>query len=177
MVHIKRLKLKGFKSFAEPTVLSFEKGFNTVIGANGSGKSNVFDAMCFVLGRLSSKELRTEKLGNLVFNGGKHLKPAKEAEVSIYLSNDNKELLNVDLEEIKISRVVSKKGQSTYLLNNNKVTRTEIVEILSRAHINPDGYNIILQGDIVRFVGLPPVERRKIIEEISGISIYEEKKQ
>ena len=75
MSYVKRLKLKNFKSFANPTVLSFEKGFNTVIGANGSGKSNIFDALCFVLGRMSSKELRTEKLGNLVFNGGKNLKP------------------------------------------------------------------------------------------------------
>ena len=86
MSYVKRLKLKNFKSFANPTILSFEKGFNTVIGANGSGKSNIFDALCFVLGRMSSKELRTEKLGNLVFNGGKNLKPAKEAEVSIFLS-------------------------------------------------------------------------------------------
>lgn len=177
MSHIKRLKLKGFKSFANPTILNFEKGFNTVVGANGSGKSNVFDAMCFVLGRLSSKELRTEKLGNLVFNGGKHSKPAQEAEVSIYLSNENKELLNVDLEEIKITRIVKKDGQSKYLLNNNRVTRTEIVEVLGRAGINPDGYNIILQGDIVRIVNMSPIERRELIEEISNISGYEEKRE
>lgn len=177
MSHIKRLKLKGFKSFADPTVLVFEKGFNTIVGANGSGKSNVFDAMCFVLGRLSSKELRTEKLGNLVFNGGKNLKPAKEAEVSIYLNNENKELLNVDLDEIKISRIVSKDGQSKYLLNNNKVTRTEIVEVLAKAHINPDGYNVILQGDIMRIVNMSTIERRELIEEISNISGYEEKRE
>lgn len=177
MSYIKRLKLKGFKSFANPTVLTFEEGFNTVVGANGSGKSNVFDAMCFVLGRLSSKELRTEKLGNLVFNGGKNFKAAKDAEVSIYLSNDNKELLNVDLDEIKITRIVNKDGQSKYLLNNNRVTRTEIVEVLRRASINPDGYNIILQGDIVRIVNMSTVERRELIEEISNISGYEEKRQ
>src|SRR5690606_32504246 len=125
MSYIKRLKLRGFKSFANPTVLTFEKGFNTVVGANGSGKSNVFDAMCFVLGRLSSKELRTEKLGNLVFNGGKNSKAAKDAEVSIYLDNTNKVLLDADVDEIKVTRIVSKDGQSKYLLNNNKVTRTE----------------------------------------------------
>ena len=177
MSHIKRLKLKGFKSFANPTVLTFEGGFNTVVGANGSGKSNIFDALCFVLGRLSSKELRTEKLGNLVFNGGKNLKPAKEAEVSIYLSNENKELLNSDLDEIKITRIVSKEGQSKYLLNNQKVTRTEIVEVLRRASIDPDGYNIILQGDIMRIVNMTPNERRQLIEEISNISGYEEKRE
>lgn len=177
MSYIKRLKLHGFKSFANPTVLSFEQGFNTVVGANGSGKSNVFDAMCFVLGRLSSKELRTEKLGNLVFNGGKNLKAAKEAEVSIFLSNDNKELLDIDLDEVKITRIVSKEGQSKYLLNNQKVTRTEIVEVLRRAHIDPDGYNIILQGDIMKIVNMSSVERRELIEEISNISGYEEKRE
>ncbi len=127
MSRILRLKLEGFKSFAKPTILNFENGFNTVVGANGSGKSNVFDALCFVLGRMSSKGLRADKLGNLVFNGGKGLKPAKQAEVSIYLSNDERELMGVDLDEIKITRVVNKDGQSKYLLNNQKVTRTEIV--------------------------------------------------
>lgn len=177
MSYIKRLKLQGFKSFANPTVLSFEEGFNTIVGANGSGKSNVFDAMCFVLGRLSSRELRTEKLGNLVFNGGKNLKPAKEAEVSIYLNNAKRELLDIELDEIKVTRVVNKKGQSKYLLNNNKVTRTEIVEVLRKASINPDGYNVVLQGDIVKIVNMTPVERRELIEEISNISGYEEKRE
>lgn len=177
MSRILRLKLEGFKSFAKPTILNFENGFNTVVGANGSGKSNVFDALCFVLGRMSSKGLRADKLGNLVFNGGKGLKPAKQAEVSIYLSNDERELMGVDLDEIKITRVVNKDGQSKYLLNNQKVTRTEIVEILSRASIDPDGYNIILQGDIMRIVNMSNVERRELIEEISNISGYEEKRE
>ena len=177
MSYVKRLKLKNFKSFANPTVLSFEKGFNTVIGANGSGKSNIFDALCFVLGRMSSKELRTEKLGNLVFNGGKNLKPAKEAEVSIFLSNDNKELLNTDSDEVKITRIVKSDGGSKYLLNDNKVTRTEIVEVLKKAHIDPDGYNIILQGDITRIVNMTVNERRELIEEISNISGYEEQRE
>ena len=177
MSYIKRLKLQGFKSFANLTVLSFEKGFNTIVGANGSGKSNVFDAMCFVLGRLSSKELRTEKLGNLVFNGGKNLKAAKEAEVSIYLNNEDRSLLDAELDEIKVTRIVKKDGQSNYFLNNKKVTRTEIVEVLRRASINPDGYNIILQGDIVKIVNMTPIERRELIEEISNISGYEEKRE
>ncbi len=174
--YIKRMRLKGFKSFANPTILKFEDGFNSVVGANGSGKSNVFDALCFVLGRISSKGLRADKLGNLVFNGGKNLKPASTAEVELYLTNYNKELMNADLDEVKISRVVKRDGQSTYLLNNNKVTRTEIVEILRRASIDPDGYNIILQGDIMRIVNMTPVERRELIEEISDISGYEEKR-
>ena len=145
-------------------------------------RSNVFDALCFVLGRMSSKGLRADKLGNLVFNGGKHSKPAREAEVSIFLSNEKlengeRELLPADIDEVKITRVVSKTGASKYLLNNNKVTRTEIVEVLKRAHIDPDGYNIILQGDIMRIVNMSGVERRQLIEEISQVSGYEEKRQ
>lgn len=174
---IKRIKMKGFKSFANPTVLTFENGFNTVVGANGSGKSNVFDALCFVLGRMSSKGLRAEKLGHLVFNGGKNLKASKDAEVSIFLSNDNKELMNIDTDEVKISRVVKDSGDSTYYLNSAKVTRTEIVEVLHRANIDPDGYNIILQGDITKVVNMTTVERRQLVEEIANISGYEEKRQ
>jgi len=169
--------MKGFKSFADDTILNFEEGFNTIVGANGSGKSNVFDAMCFVLGRISSKGLRADKLGNLVFNGGKTNKPSKEAEVAIYLSNDDRELLNVDLDEIKVSRIVSKKGVSNYYLNNNKSTRTEIVDVLRNAGINPDGYNVILQGDIQRVVNMTSNERRELIEEIANISNYETKRQ
>lgn len=178
---IKRLKLQGFKSFANPTVLNFENGFNTIVGANGSGKSNVFDALCFVLGRMSSKGLRADKLGNLVFNGGKHQNPSKEAEVSIFLSNDvvdgQRELLAIDVDEVKITRIVNKDGGSKYLLNNQKVTRTEIVEVLKRAHIDPDGYNIILQGDIMRIVNMSSSERRELIEDISQVSEYEDKRQ
>ena len=176
MPTIKRLKLKGFKSFAEETTLHFENGFNTIVGANGSGKSNVFDALCFVLGRISSKGLRTEKLGHLVFNGGSNLKRSKEAQVSIFLDNSKRELSKDEIDEVKISRVVSKVGKSNYYLNNNKSTRSEIVEMLKKCFINPDGYNIILQGDITKIVNMTNVERRELIEEISDISQYEDKR-
>ena len=177
MSHIKRLKIKGFKSFANETTLNFENNFNTIVGANGSGKSNIFDALCFVLGRISSKELRTQKLGNLVFNGGAGLKPMGKAEVSIYLSNEKREIVNEDIDELKISRVVTKKGSSDYFINNNKSTRTNIIELLSKIHINPDGYNIILQGDISKVVNMTPIERRELIEEISNIKEYEDKRK
>jgi len=177
MTYIKRLKIKGFKSFAEPISFTFEPGFNTIIGANGSGKSNVFDALCFVLGRMSSKGLRAEKLGNLVFNGGKDSKPAKEAVVELFLDNSKKEILNSELEEVKITRVVSKDGSSKYYFNNRLTTRTEILSILNKININPDGYNIVLQGDINRIVNMTNIERRILIEEIANLSVYEEKRE
>ncbi len=177
MTYIKRLKLKGFKSFLKPTTLIFESNFNSIIGANGSGKSNIFDALCFVLGRLSSKSLRAEKLGNLVFNGGKNHKPAKQAEVELFLDNSKREFLDSEVDEVKISRVVKQDGSSKYYFNNRVVTRTDILIILRRINIDPDGYNIILQGDIQRIVNMSNVERRILIEEIANISVYEEKRE
>jgi len=167
--------MHGFKSFAKRTELVFGPNFNCVLGPNGSGKSNVLDAICFVLGRSSAKSLRAEKSTNLIYNGGKLKNPAKEAEVSIYFDNTEK-LFPFELPEIKISRIVRQNGQSIYKINDKIRTRQQVLELLSLGKIDPEGYNIILQGDIVRFCEMSPLERRGLIEEIAGISIYEEKK-
>ncbi|GAG00051.1 unnamed protein product, partial [marine sediment metagenome] len=116
-----------------------------------------------------------EKSSNLIYNGGKSKKPAKEGEVSIYFDNSNKKFPTED-PEVKITRIVRQNGQSIYKINDKTRTRQEIVDLLSLAKIDPDTYNIILQGDITKFVEMHPIERRMLIEEISGISIYEEKK-
>jgi chromosome segregation protein len=173
---INKLVMDGFKSFGKRTELLFEPGFNVVLGPNGSGKSNILDALCFVLGKSSSKSLRAEKSANLIYNGGKAKKPANTAEVSIVF--DNKErIFPVEEDTVKVSRIVRPDGVSRYKINNKNKTRQEIVDMLALAKIYPDGYNIILQGDIVRLVEMSPVERRQIVEEIAGISVYEEKKQ
>ncbi|MBI4919068.1 AAA family ATPase, partial [archaeon] len=137
--------------------------------------SNVLDALCFVLGKSSSKSLRAEKSSNLIYNGGKTKKPANEAEVSIFFDNKEKTFPLTE-EEIKISRVVKQNGASKYLINGKTKTRQEVLELLSHSKIDPDGYNIILQGDIVRLIEMSTIERRQIIEEIAGIGVYEEKK-
>jgi len=168
--------MRGFKSFAKHTELNFGTNFNCVLGPNGSGKSNVLDSLCFVLGKSSAKSMRAEKSSNLIYNGGKAKKPAKEGEVSIYFDNKSKRFPTAD-QEVKITRIVRHNGQSVYKINDKTRTRQEIVDLLSLAKIDPDGYNIILQGDITRFVEMHQVERRQLIEEISGISLYEEKKQ
>lgn len=168
--------MQGFKSFAQKTEIILGEGFNCILGPNGSGKSNVLDALCFVLGKSSSKELRADKSANLIYNGGKTKNPAKEATVAIHFDNSDKEFPLNDT-EIKVSRTVKEKGNSIYKINNKTVTRVQVVELLNNARINPDGYNIVLQGDIVRIVEMSALERRKIIEEIAGISIYEDKKQ
>ena len=175
MVMIKRLTAKGFKSFANKTDLIFSKGFNVVIGPNGSGKSNIVDSLCFVLGKSSAKEMRAEKSSNLIYNGGKKHSSAKEAEVDIEFDNSDK-IFPIDTREVIISRIVRPNGNSIYKINNEVRTRQQVLDLLRAAKLDPDGHNIILQGDIVGFMEMKPADRRLIIEEVSGISIYEDKK-
>ncbi|MBL7055594.1 chromosome segregation protein SMC [Candidatus Woesearchaeota archaeon] len=172
---INKIVMNGFKSFAKHTELLLNDSFNCVLGPNGSGKSNVMDALCFVLGKSSAKSLRAEKSSNLIYNGGKAKKPAKHGEVSIYFDNTTKIFPTEDA-EVKISRIVRQSGQSVYKINDETRTRQEILELLGIARINPDAYNIILQGDIVKLVEMNPNDRRELIGEIAGISIYEEKR-
>ena len=175
MTKINKLIMHGFKSFAKRTELQFNDDFNCVVGPNGSGKSNILDALCFVLGKTSAKALRTEKSSHLIYNGGKSKKPAEKAEVSIVFDNKKKDF-PYDVEEIMVSRFVRNSGVSVYKINGKTVTRQQVVELLSLAKIDADGHNIILQGDIVRFCEMGGEDRRMLIEEIAGISVYEDKK-
>jgi len=176
MTRINKIVMNGFKSFGKRTELFFDSDFNIVLGPNGSGKSNLLDALCFVLGKGSAKGLRAEKSANLIYNGGKTKKPAKKGEVSVFFDNSNNTFPTED-EHVKITRMVRKSGQSVYKINDKTRTRQQMLDLMSIAKINPDSYNIILQGDIVKFTEMPSVERRQLIEEISGISVYEEKKK
>lgn len=189
LTRITRLEIKGFKSFANRTELIFGEKYNCVLGPNGSGKSNVMDALCFVLGKGSSKDMRAEKSSNLIYNGGKMKNPAKEGEVSIFFDNSSgvfpqiksafkrKIQLPVYENEIKISRIIKENGQSQYKINDLIKTRQEILDLLSFAKVNPDGYNIVLQGEIVNLIEMSSLQRREMIEEIAGLSVYEEKKE
>jgi len=175
MTKINRITIQGFKSFAHKTDILFDNKFNCILGPNGSGKSNIGDALCFVLGRLSAKSLRAEKASNLIFNGGKNKKPAEKGIVEVAFSNENK-IFPIEEKEMVLTRIITKTGNSKYKINGKTRTRTEIIDTLASAKVNPDGYNIILQGDITRFVTMSPLERRKVIEEISDVAVYEEKK-
>jgi len=133
------------------------------------------DALCFVLGKSSAKGLRAEKSANLIYNGGKKGQPSKKAEVHIFFDNSKSEF-PFNTPEIKISRVLNQKGMSKYLINDKVHTRQQVIDLLRKVGIEPDGHNIILQGDIVHFMQMKPVDRRELIEEIAGISIFEDKK-
>jgi len=175
MTYVKKLAMKGFKSFVRETTMEMDRHVNVIVGPNGSGKSNITDALCFVLGRLSIKSMRAAKASHLIFSGNKHYKAGKEAYVEIVFDNSDKTFA-LEKDEIIIRRTVKKNGQSAYKINKELKTRQEVLELLSQAGIDPHGFNIILQGEIERFVKMPADDRRKIIEEVAGISVYEMRK-
>lgn len=177
MVYIKKITTKGFKSYGNRTVsVGLSRNFTSIVGPNGSGKSNIIDAISFVLGRLSTKSMRAVILSDLIFTGSKKMNPAKYAEVSLYLDNSNGEL-PFDRKEVIISRSVDTTGKSVYRINRKRETRTYVVDVLSQIGIFPEGHNIIMQGDITRFIKMSSWERRGIIEEISGIAEYSERRE
>ncbi len=176
MPKILSLEMQGFKSFANRTKIVFPEGLVVIIGPNGSGKSNISDAICFVLGKRSKKEMRTEKLSHLIFNGGKSGKPAEFARVMLNLDNSKNEFPYKG-KVFSVSRTVDKDGTSTYRINGKRCTLSEVQNALRGANINPDGINIVIQGEIARFVDMSTTEKKMIIEDIAGISVYEEKKK
>ncbi len=176
MTYIKKMSMQGFKSFANKTEILLDNGINVIVGPNGSGKSNISDALCFVLGRLSIKSMRAAKAKNLLFMGSKYVKPSKEASVEIVFDNANNTFA-LPHPEISIKRVVRHNGQSIYKINEETKTRSEVIEMLAHAGIDPHGFNMVLQGQIQAIVKMHPEERRKIIEEVAGIAIYESRKE
>ena len=175
MTRIEKIEMQGFKSFSKKTLLTFPANFLAICGPNASGKSNILDAICFVLGRTSAKSLRADRMMEMVFHGTKTKPSAEIAKITLFFDNSDK---SFPLEEDKIilSRRINTKGISIYKLNGRTVTRETIQEILRPARINPDGYNIILQGDITDIIEMSPLERREIIDEISGITEFDEKR-
>lgn len=176
MVYIKRMVMQGFKSFARRTEIVFDGGINVILGPNGSGKSNISDALCFVLGRLSIKSMRAARAQNLLFMGSKYIKPAHESTVEIVFDNEDG-AFSINKNEVHLKRIVRRNGQSIYKVNDETKTRTEVIEMLAQAGIDPYGFNMVMQGQIQSIVKMHPEERRKIIEEVAGISIYESRKE
>jgi chromosome segregation protein len=175
MVRINKLVMQGFKSFQKKTAIPLFEGFNALIGPNGSGKTAILDALCFVLGR-SSKTLRGDRMDHIIFNGGYGKKPAEHAIVSLHLANKNNIIPNAG-EEVIVSRRVNRRGNSTYRLNGKVVNRSRILEVLRYGRIDPYGHNIIQQGEITNVIEMKPRQRREIIDEVAGIREYNEKKE
>jgi chromosome segregation protein len=175
MVRLEKISIQGFKSFKRPVSILFPNNFVVITGPNGSGKSNVADSIFFVLGKGSSKYLRAKKASDLIFHGSKKKSPADFAKVSLLFSNESGEL-PIEDEKAIVTRRLNKEGISSYRLNGRVTTRQQILDIFTQTRLNPGGHNIIRQGDVTKVVEMNPLERREIIDEISGISEYDEKK-
>ncbi len=175
---IKKIELKGFKSFGPKTAtVTLDKGFTAVTGPNGSGKTNIADAVLFGLGELSARRMRAASLSKLVYHGYPELgvKKAKTAKVVIQFDNsDNR--LPVDTSTVTVSREINRAGQSIYRLNGRRISRTNILNILSMAGISPTGHNVVLQGAITRLAEISSHERRKMISDLVGIAQYDAEK-
>jgi len=178
MPYIKKIELKGFKSFGPQTVkVVLDKGFTAVTGPNGSGKTNMVDSVLFALGELSTRRLRAENASKLIFHGSEKagLEKAKMAKVIIQFDNTDGRI-PVDTATVTISREVYRNGQSVYRLNGRRISRAHIIELLSMAGLSSTSQNIILQGTITRLTDISPLERRKIIEDTVGIAQYDAEK-
>ncbi|MGE5556638.1 MAG: AAA family ATPase [Methanocella sp.] len=178
MPYIKKIELKGFKSFGPQTVkVNFDKGFTAITGPNGSGKSNIMDSLLFALGELSTRRLRAENSAKLIFHGSErsNLDKAKMAKVVVQFDNSDG-LMPVDTNTVTISREVYRNGQSVYRLNGRRMSRAMVTETLSMAAVSTMSNNILPQGTITRLTDLTSLERRKIIEDLIGIAQYDSEK-
>ncbi|MGZ4937866.1 MAG: chromosome segregation protein SMC [Halobacteriota archaeon] len=170
---IKELEIHNFKSFGKKAKIPFFEDFTTVSGPNGSGKSNIVDSVLFCLGLSSSRTMRAEKLTDLIFNGD----GAHEAVVKVKFDNTDAEL-PADT-EVTVARRVRRTAAgyySYYYLNGKQCTLADIHELLAKACVTPEGYNVVLQGDITRIIEVSPLERRKIIDEIAGIAEFDRRR-
>jgi len=175
MVRLERVVLQGFKSFKRPTSMGFPSNFAVITGPNGCGKSNLGDSIAFVLGKALPKHLRAKKAQDLIFHGGRNKNPSDYAKVNLFFSNESS-ILPFDEEQITVGRRLNKSGISSYKLNGRISTRQQILDIFMQARMNPGGHNIIRQGDVTKVIEMNPVERREVIDEISGIKEYDEKR-
>ncbi len=175
-MYLKRLEMKGFKSFADKTVIDFENGVTCVVGPNGSGKSNITDAIRWVLGEQKIKTLRGSKMEDVIFNGTRSRKALGFAEVSLFFDNGDAHF-PLDYNEVVVSRKLYRSGESEYSINGTATRLKEVKELFMDTGIGLDGYSIVGQGRIERILSSNKEERRLIFEEVSGIAKYKSRKR
>jgi chromosome segregation protein len=175
-MRLKHLKLHGYKSFATPTEFEFHYGITTIVGPNGSGKSNVSDAIQWVLGEQAFSHLRAKKTEDMIFAGSAGRPRMGMAEASLTLDN-GEGWLPIEFAEVTITRRAYRSGENDYLLNGSKVRLRDIIELLARGGLGLGSYAVIGQGLIDSAVSLRPEERRALLEDAAGISLYQAKKE
>ncbi len=174
-MHLKSVELQGFKSFADKIYLDFNPGITAIVGPNGSGKSNISDAIRWVLGEQSARSLRGSRMEDVIFAGTEVRKPQGFAEVSLTLDNSEKEL-NIDYEEVVVTRRVYRSGEGEYFINRNACRLKDIHELFMDTGIGREGYSIIGQGKIDEILSNKSEDRRRIFEEAAGITKYKYRK-
>lgn len=174
-MNFKQIEMVGFKSFADPIKITFDSGITAIVGPNGCGKSNVADAIRWVLGEQSSKMLRGTSMQDVIFKGTEKRKSLSFCEVSLVFDNTNK-IFKSDYDEICITRKLYRSGESEYMLNHTTCRLKDIFDILYDSGIGKTGYSIIGQGKVEEIINSKPTDRRAIFEEAAGIAGYKAKK-
>ena len=178
-MRLKSIKLAGFKSFVDPTTVNFPSNLGAVVGPNGCGKSNIIDAVRWVMGESSAKNLRGESMTDVIFNGSGGRKPVGQASIELVFDNSDGTLVGeyAGFAEISIKRKVTRESQNSYYLNGTKCRRRDITDIFLGTGLGPRSYAIIEQGMISRLIEAKPEELRVYIEEAAGISKYKERRR
>ncbi len=175
-MHLQSLELLGFKSFADKTVLNFHEGVTAIVGPNGCGKSNVLDAVRWVLGEQSAKSLRGDEMADVIFNGSETRKPVGFAEVSLTFT-DCAEELGIDWHEVRVTRRVYRDGNSEYLLNKTLCRLRDIQSLFADTGIGRAAYSMMEQGKIDMLLSSRPEDRRAVFEEAAGVTKYKTQKR
>lgn len=175
MINFKEIEICGFKSFADTTRISFDGGITAIVGPNGCGKSNVSDAIRWVLGEQSSKALRGKSMQDVIFAGTEKRKKLSYCEVTLVFDNTQK-WFNIDLDEVSLTRKLYRSGESDYMINKKPCRLKDIRDLLYDSGIGKDGYSIIGQGRVDEIIQSKPEDRRAIFEEAAGIAKYKARK-
>jgi chromosome segregation protein len=176
IMRLEKIVLDGFKSFADKTELTFDSAITAVVGPNGCGKSNIVDAVRWVLGEQSSKSLRSDQMADVIFSGSSSRKSLGTAEVSLLICNTTGQLA-IEADEVQISRRIYKSGESEYRINNKLCRLKDIRELFMDTGLGARAYSIIEQGQIEQLLNASKTDRRVIFEEAAGISKYKAHKK
>ena len=175
-MHLQSLELLGFKSFADKTILNFHEGITAIVGPNGCGKSNVLDGVRWVLGEQSAKSLRGDEMADVIFNGSEMRKPLGFAEVSLNLTDCEKDL-GVDWHDVRVTRRVYRDGNSEYFLNKIPCRLRDIQSLFADTGVARSAYSMMEQGKIDTILSSRPEDRRAVFEEAAGITKYRTQKR
>src|SRR5262252_8822047 len=175
-MHLQSLELFGFKSFADKTIFNFHEGVTAIVGPNGCGKSNILDAIKWVLGEQSAKSLRGGEMADVIFNGTDNRKPLGFAEVSLTFTDCASEL-NVDWHDVRVTRRVYRDGNSEYLLNKTACRLKDIQNLFADTGVARSAYSMMEQGKIDLILSSRPEDRRAVFEEAAGITKYKTQKR